>query len=233
MNNALTFSRVTLDIPDGASSRRLLRSVSFTANPGEVLGITGPSGSGKSTILAIAGCLQPPTSGSVRLGDIDLTVTGSAATRLRRERIGIVFQKPNLVPALTVIEQLELMSRLGKILPPPRSKRRAITDRARQLLHDVGLSGLESRKVSQLSGGQQARVNVARALMNQPQLLLVDEPTAALDSRSADQVTGLILELAHQAEIPTLYVTHDAAQKAQLDRTITIVDGRVREELTV
>lgn len=225
----LIFSHVSLDIKDGDSTRPLLTDVSFTTQPGEVLGITGPSGSGKSTILAIAGCLQPATSGGVWLGDTNLSVTGRTAAQLRREKIGIVFQRPNLIPSLTVLEQLLIMPRLGRLWVG----RHTGVEKARTLLADVGLGGLETRKVGELSGGQQARVNIARALMNSPELLLIDEPTAALDSRSAAQITDLITDLVHEEQLTALYVTHDSAQMEKLDRTIRIVDGRVQVEASV
>lgn len=223
----LEFSHVNLDIQDGATTRRLLSNISFTAYPGEVLAITGPSGSGKSTLLAIAGCLQSATSGGVWLGDTELT-TGRGAARVRREKIGIVFQKPNLIPSLTVLEQLLLMPRLGRLWTP----RGVGVDKARALLADVGLGGLEDRRVSELSGGQQARVNLARALMNDPELLLVDEPTAALDNQAADQVTDLIIELVAQRGITALFVTHDQRQIPKFGRTMEVIDGRIREKVT-
>lgn len=224
----LKFSGVSLDIQDGATTRQLLRNISFTATPGEVLAFTGPSGSGKSTILAIAGCLQQPTSGSVWLGETDLTVSGRQAARVRRENIGFVFQKPNLIPSLTVIEQLLLMPRLGTLFVP----RGTGVDKARALLADVGLAGLEHRKVGELSGGQQARVNLARALMNSPQLLLIDEPTAALDTASADHVTDLIIELVKREQLTALFVTHDTRQIPKFGRTMEVIDGRIREKVT-
>ncbi|MFV8394343.1 ABC transporter ATP-binding protein [Corynebacterium hindlerae] len=229
----LQFSHVSLDIQDGSTTRRLLDDVSFSAAPGEVLGITGPSGSGKSTLLAIAGLLQPPTTGGVWLDDTSLTVTGREAAKIRREKIGIVFQRPNLVSSLSVREQLLLMPHLGRVLPLSRSVKRAAAERAEELLDAVGLAGMGDRRISELSGGQQARVNLARALMNSPELLLIDEPTAALDSHSADRVTDLILKLVHENQMPALYVSHDQEQIAKLDRTITVVDGRVQVPATV
>lgn len=228
----LELNNVTLDIRDGATTRRLLDGITLTAAPGEVVGITGPSGSGKSTLLAIAGCLQDTTAGSATLNGTKLTVAGGA--RLRRERIGIVFQQPNLLPALTVLEQLELMPRLDRILPPSRATRQEAEARALELLDAVGLAQHADRKVSSLSGGQQARVNLARALMYSPELLLVDEPTAALDRENAAQVTELICKMAHQTDAATLYVSHDAAQLDSLDRVVRLVDGKIEEpELVV
>lgn len=239
---ALTLSHVSLDVTDGSTTRHLLTDVSVDVMPGEVVGVTGPSGSGKSTLLAIAGTLQKPTAGTatLRCADgstvelaVDQALTYRQSAQLRREHIGLVFQQPNLLPSLTVKDQLLAMTRLNRVLPWGRGTWRREEDKALRLLQDVGLGGLEDRKVSQLSGGQQARVNLARALMNDPDLLLVDEPTAALDTENATKVTELILELAHRTGIPTLYVSHDQSQLARLDHTVTIVDGKIKELATV
>lgn len=229
----LTANGLTLDVQDGTSTRRILDSVSFTVEGGEVVGITGPSGSGKSTLLAVVGCLQEPTAGSAELitadGCIDLGgARGKRAAQIRRDHLGIVFQQPNLLPALTVEEQLLLMPHLGTVFRfASAATKRAEKDRARQLLEAVGLGDKVKVKTSELSGGQQARVNLARAFMNKPALLLVDEPTAALDTKAATQVTKLIKDLAHEGNIPALYVSHDKDQLKTLDRTLTIVDGKL------
>ncbi|WCZ36749.1 Macrolide export ATP-binding/permease protein MacB [Corynebacterium heidelbergense] len=234
--SGLRMRGITLDVQDGSQRRRILDSVDLDVAAGEVLGITGPSGSGKSTLLAVAGCLQAPTAGRAQLllgGDSpESTVelgrdTGRAAARIRRNHIGFVFQQPNLWPALRVMDQLRAVSRLDRILPMPRSARRAVDARAAELLEAVGLADMGARRVGELSGGQQARVNVARALMNRPQLLLVDEPTAALDTASGTQVTQLIERMALDNGAATLYVSHDAEQLAALNRVLTLVDGKV------
>ncbi|KAB3523342.1 ATP-binding cassette domain-containing protein [Corynebacterium sp. zg254] len=221
----LNLNHITLDIQDGNLTRRLLDHVSLSVNPGEVVGLTGPSGSGKSTLLAVAAGLQKPTSGTATLGDsIDL-INGGARTR--REHVGIVFQQPNLLPSLTAQEQLQVMARLDRPWGLRRAQWRATTRRAAELLERVGLGDKTGARVSELSGGQQARVNLARALMNQPDVLLVDEPTAALDSDNASLVTELITGIAREDGIPVLYVSHDQEQLTGLDRVVEIVDGRV------
>lgn len=222
----LHVSNLNLTIADGSTSRTLLNNITFDVQPGEVVGITGPSGSGKSTLLAVLGCLQSADSGTATLGDIDLLNPQNRAA-LRRNHLGIVFQQPNLLSSLTVLDQLLLIPRLGRILPPSRSARTQHKDKALSLLNSIGLGDLAKRKVSELSGGQQARVNLARALMNSPKLLLVDEPTAALDQHSASEVTELIVSMAHQYNAPTLFVSHDMDAVNTLDRSIELVDGHL------
>ena len=235
-SRALRMSGVTLDVRDGQTTRRILDGVSLDVAAGEIVAITGPSGSGKSTLLAAAGCLQRVDEGVATLttpdGDIDLGVGGGAAARVRREHVGIVFQQPNLLPALTVREQLILMTRLGRVLPPAARAWRAARERADELLDAVGLVELADRRVSTLSGGQQARVNIARALMNEPELLLVDEPTAALDRAAAQTVTDLVIDVTRRFDAATLYVTHDPGQAERADRVLDMVDGRLGEKQT-
>lgn len=230
---ALEVKNISLEITDGTTKRNLLTDVSFNVDPGEVVGITGPSGSGKSTLLSIIGCLETATSGSATLHGADTlelgTVSGRQAAEIRRRHLGIVFQQPNLLPALTAKEQLMVMSRLDKPFGISGKTWRQQEEKAERLLKEVGLEGREDAKVSELSGGQQARVNLARALMNDPALLLVDEPTAALDTANAQRVTELIVDLARERNTPVLYVSHDQEQLATLDRRIELVDGKANE----
>ena len=230
---ALEVKNISLEITDGTTKRNLLTDVSFNVDPGEVVGITGPSGSGKSTLLSIIGCLETATSGSATLHGADTlelgTVSGRQAAEIRRRHLGIVFQQPNLLPALTAKEQLMVMSRLDKPFGISGKTWRQQEEKAERLLEEVGLEGREDAKVSELSGGQQARVNLARALMNDPALLLVDEPTAALDTANAQRVTELIVDLARERNTPVLYVSHDQEQLATLDRRIELVDGKANE----
>lgn len=230
---ALEVKNISLEITDGTTKRNLLTDVSFDVDPGEVVGITGPSGSGKSTLLSIIGCLEIATSGSATLHGTDTlelgTVSGRKAAEIRRRHLGIVFQQPNLLPALTAKEQLMVMSRLDKPFGISGKTWRQQEEKAERLLEEVGLEGREDAKVSELSGGQQARVNLARALMNDPALLLVDEPTAALDTANAQRVTELIVDMARERNTPVLYVSHDQEQLATLDRRIELVDGKASE----
>lgn len=234
---ALEIKNISLEITDGTTKRNLLSDVSFNVDPGDVVGITGPSGSGKSTLLSIIGCLETATSGSATLhGEETLelgTVSGRQAAEIRRRHLGIVFQQPNLLPALNAKEQLMVMGRLDKPFGISGKVWRQQEEKAERLLKEVGLEGRENAKVSELSGGQQARVNLARAMMNDPALLLVDEPTAALDTTNAQRVTELIVGLARERNTPVLYVSHDQEQLATLDRRIELVDGKASEAAPV
>ncbi|OUS86946.1 ABC transporter ATP-binding protein [Rhodococcus sp. NCIMB 12038] len=220
---ALTLDDVTLTYPDGAGRVTALDSVSLTLGRGEIAAITGPSGSGKSTLLAVASTLIRPDSGSVRLGDTELTaLSRRQASTLRRDRIGIVFQQSNLVSSLTALEQLEAMAHLGQRLFVPRRAGRA---KARDLLDAVGLADHAGKRPAQLSGGQRQRVNLARALMNDPSLLVVDEPTSALDQERGAAIMDLILGVVREREVATLLVTHDRTHLCKMDAVHRVVDG--------
>lgn len=253
---ALALKNISLTVQDGENERTILDDISLKIRAGEVVGLVGPSGSGKSTLLTIAGCLKSADSGYVTLysnkrdsnkqdsnkqdlnGDgagesaertaIDLSARGADAAKIRREHIGIVFQQPNLLPALTVKQQLIAMRRLGRVFGWPAGGRREAEKRADELIEAVGLAGLGDRRVSQLSGGQQARVNIARALMNEPEVLLVDEPTAALDQKTAGAVTRLIMDVTREMGVATLYITHDLGQLHGANRIVEMVDGKLQ-----
>ena len=218
---------ITLTFPDGDSRVTAVDGVSLTAHPGTVTGITGPSGSGKSSLLAVAGTLLRPDSGEILIDGNDVTaLSPPEATRLRRDRIGIVFQQPNLIPSLTAREQLSVMNELGA----PRSRRRdraAAASRADELLAAVGLAEHGHKRPHQLSGGQRQRVNIARALMNDPSVLLVDEPTSALDQERGAKIIDLILRLTDERNTSTLLVTHDLVHLPRMHGVLHLVDGRV------
>lgn len=190
---------------------------------GSVTAVIGPSGSGKSSLLAVAAALVTPDSGRVVVDGTTVTGMNQAQlTAVRREKIGIVFQQPNLIASLTAAEQLQVMAHLDG-----RSARDA-RDRAVELLDAVGLSGEKDRRPHQLSGGQRQRVNIARALMNDPAVLLVDEPTSALDHERGAAVIDLITTLTHRRATATVLVTHDTTHLSGVDQVAEVLDGRVR-----
>lgn len=220
----LLLSHVTLTYADGAGRLTALDDVSLTVPAGTMTAVTGASGSGKSSLLAVAATLVRPDRGEVVVDGTPTRGLGAAAAAaLRRRSIGIVFQQPNLLPSLTAAEQLELMARLdGRPLGAAR-------ERARELLDAVGLAGLAGRFPHQLSGGQRQRVNIARALMNEPAVLLADEPTSALDRERGAAVVDLLADLTAQSGTATVLVTHDRDRLERADAVVALDDGRLRE----
>jgi putative ABC transport system ATP-binding protein len=208
---------------DGAE-QAVLRGVSMTVEPGEWVAIMGPSGCGKSTLLHLLGGLDDPDDGTVVLGDDDLSHLGVAARAvLRRKRVGYVFQQYNLVAHLDVAANVELPQRLAG-----RSRREATT-RTAELLQALDLAGKDHSLPGTLSGGEQQRVAIGRALANRPDLVLADEPTGALDSAASQAVIGLLRDQ-HDAGQTIVMVTHDPEIAAVADRTIHLRDGRVVPE---
>ena len=199
---------------------RALDGVDLTVASGEFVAVTGPSGCGKSTLLSLLAALDTPDSGSIRVGSHDLARLRDP-DRFRRQAVGLVFQLHNLLPRLTVLENVEI-AMMGSDRPGAERARHAA-----QLLEDVGLAGLAGRRPPQLSGGERQRVAVARALANDPPLLLADEPTGSLDSRSVDTVLGLFEGLRAERGVTVVLVTHDTAVAAAADRIIPMLDGRV------
>ncbi|MBF6060272.1 ABC transporter ATP-binding protein [Nocardia terpenica] len=232
MTTSLTVADVTLTYPDGADRITALDSVHLRVEGGRIAAITGPSGSGKSSLLAVVSTLIRPDSGRILLetdsGTTDLaTVSRREAAALRRDTIGIVFQQPNLIPALTALEQLEAMTHLGQHRFISPRLRRETRSRAMDLLSTVGLSGHEHKRPAQLSGGQRQRINIARALMNTPSLLVIDEPTSALDQQRGAVIIDLILHVVRTHTAPTLLVTHDHTHLHRMDATYHMLDGHL------
>lgn len=220
---SLELTDVTLTYPDGGARLTALDEVSLTVPAGCLTAVIGPSGSGKSSLLAVAATLISPDRGRVVIDGTDTAGLGRAArTALRRTAVGTVFQQPNLLPSLTAAEQLQVMAHLdGR---PARTAR----SRTRELLAAVGLDGQADRRPHQLSGGQRQRVNIARALMNEPAVLLVDEPTSALDHERGAAVLELLVALTRQRGTATALVTHDPAHLASADAVAEVRDGRLR-----
>ncbi|HEX8866088.1 MAG TPA: ABC transporter ATP-binding protein [Lentzea sp.] len=216
---SLTLTAITLTYPDGDGRLTALDRVDLHVPKGTTTAVIGPSGSGKSSLLAVAATLVAPDDGTVTVdGTPTDGMTRGELTGLRRDRIGIVFQQPNLLPALTAAEQLQVMA-----AKPARKRRKAL-----ELLDAVGLADQAGRRPHQLSGGQRQRVNIARALMNEPAVLLVDEPTSALDHDRGAAIIDLITTLTREQETATVLVTHDRSHLASADDVVTIHDGRLR-----
>ncbi|MFI8100271.1 ABC transporter ATP-binding protein [Streptomyces sp. NPDC086023] len=221
---ALQLDGVTLTYPDGDGRLTALDSVDLTVPAGTLTAVIGPSGSGKSSLLAVAATLVTPDSGRVVVDGTETGALGAAEkAALRRDRIGIVFQQPNLLASLSCAEQLQVMAHLSG-----RGDRR-VRARALELLDAVGLAGQAGRRPHQLSGGQRQRVNIARALMNDPAVLLVDEPTSALDHERGAAVLDLLVTLTRERGTATVLVTHDRTHLDRMDRTVVMTDGRLAE----
>ncbi|AIG76607.1 Hypothetical protein AJAP_18710 [Amycolatopsis japonica] len=219
---SLNLTDVTLTYPDGDSRLTALDGVTLDVPPGTITAVAGPSGSGKSSLLAVAATLITPDHGSVTIDGTETTgLSRGELTELRRRKIGIVFQQPNLLPALTAAEQLQVMARIDGRSP---SAARGV---ALDLLDAVGLGPQAGRRPHQLSGGQRQRVNIARALMNEPTVLLIDEPTSALDHDRGAAVIDLITRLTRQRATATVLVTHDRAHLTAVDRIVEVHDGRL------
>ena len=205
----------------GGEEIRALDHVSFWVDEGEFVAIIGQSGSGKSTLMNLLGCLDAPTSGSYFLDGQDVSQLGEAElSRIRNREIGFVFQGFNLIPSLGAAENVELPLLYRGI---PRAERRQLSRRA---LQSVGLENRLHHLPSQMSGGQQQRVAVARAIAASPPVLLADEPTGNLDSRSGAEVMGILRRLNGQGKTVVL-ITHDPGIAGQAGRTVTIQDGRI------
>ena len=205
----------------GLTAVLALDSIDLTVGQGEQVAVLGPSGAGKSTLLALLGLLDRPTDGLVRFDGTDVAALGDdARADLRREGIGLVFQLFHLVPALTALENVILT------LVPYRS-RRELEVRARELLANLGLGERIRHHPAELSGGEQQRVAVARALIAQPKLVLADEPTGNLDSRTSRQVIDLMLELQAQLGFAFVVATHDESVASRLGRHVYMRDGQI------
>jgi len=199
---------------------RALVDTSLEVAQGEMLALTGPSGSGKSTLLNISGLIDTPDSGRYLLDGKDVGAFDERArTLLRRDAIGFIFQGFNLVPVMSVTDNVDYPLFLAGISAPERKRRVA------EMLEKVGLSDQAKRRPDALSGGQRQRVAVARALIKSPRLVIADEPTANLDSRTAEQVITLIHELCHAENAACLVATHDDRLTSRCDRVIAMRDG--------
>ncbi|MEO8427152.1 MAG: ABC transporter ATP-binding protein [Verrucomicrobiota bacterium] len=204
--------------PRGREEVRALDKVSFEIHRGEFFAIVGSSGSGKTTLLNLIGCMDTPSSGTLRIAGHEVqTLPERERTRLRREQIGFVFQHFGLIPTLTVAENIAL---------PTLFARRRAGPRAAELLEKVGLAHRRSHRPHELSGGEMQRVAIARALINEPQLLLADEPTGNLDSATGDSIIALFQQLRGEG-LTVVVVTNNTALTAAAQRKLELRDGRL------
>ena len=218
----LTLTDVTLTYPDGDTRLTALDHVTLDVPRGTLTAVVGPSGSGKSSLLAVAATLITPDSGTITIdGTTVSNLKRSEQAAIRRRSIGIVFQQPNLLPSLAAAEQLQVMAVIDGHRPAA-ARRRAL-----DLLDAVGMAAHADRRPHQLSGGQRQRVNIARALMNNPTVLLIDEPTSALDHERGATIIDLITQLTHQQATATILVTHDRTHLTAADQITEVRDGRL------
>ncbi|MEV6229757.1 ABC transporter ATP-binding protein [Saccharopolyspora shandongensis] len=220
--STVALTQVTKTYPNGL---RALDDVSLTVERGSFIAVMGPSGSGKSTLMHCASGLDTPTSGSVVIGDTDISALNETRrAELRRERVGFIFQSYNLLPSLTIADNLTLPLRLAGTAPDE--------DWLRTLVDRVGLADRLAHRPAELSGGQQQRAAIVRALIARPAVVFADEPTGALDLRSARDVLGLLREMVHSLGQTVVMVTHDAAAAAHSDLALIMADGRIIDTVT-
>lgn len=221
---ALELRHIIQTFKQGPKKIEVLKGVSLKLYPGETVALIGPSGSGKSTLLQIAGLLEAPTSGHISIaGKKSQALPEKQRTLLRRDVIGFVYQFHHLLPEFSALENI-MLPQLIKGIPKKEAQKRAYG-----LLDTVGLKNRATHRPSQLSGGEQQRIAIVRALANCPQVLLADEPTGNLDVKTADMVFEEFLKLVKQHNVAALIATHNPDLAARMDRTLTIIDGILHE----
>ncbi|MFU0827659.1 MAG: putative hemin import ATP-binding protein HrtA [Lachnoclostridium sp.] len=217
MKNALQLNNISKSYKDGEGENNILNNISLEVKPGEFVAIVGPSGSGKSTFLSISGALLSPTDGSVIVGGVELGKKNKKKlVKIRREKIGFIFQSHHLLPFLTAKEQLTLVQKMNKKKGSPGLN-------PEDMLKDLGLSGCADKFPAKMSGGEKQRVAIARAFMNDPDIILADEPTASLDGARGRQVVELIKKEVKKHKKAAIMVTHD-------ERVLDLVDVIYRLE---
>ena len=207
----------------GQTTVHALRDASLEIEQGEFVALVGPSGSGKSTMLQLMGALDQPSSGEVWVDDQPVNqMSDHELAKIRRDRIGFIFQSFNLIPVLSVFGNVELPLVLQKV---PKQERH---DRVYAMLERVGLSDRALHKTEELSGGQRQRVAIARALVTNPTIVLSDEPTANLDSKTGEEILALMQRLNEEQHVTLLFATHDAKIVKHAKRVVSILDGRIK-----
>jgi len=208
----------------GKVSVEALRGINLTVETGDFLAILGPSGSGKSTLLNLIGALDKPTDGKLLIENVNVSTLNDNQLADLRRRVGFVFQFFNLIPRFTARENVELSMSIAGLDKAERRKR------AEDLLETVGLKERMNHKPAELSGGEQQRVAIARALANNPRFLLMDEPTGNIDSKTANDIVGLIRKLNEEKDVTIIMVTHDQRLAMQTRKTVLMSDGLIVQE---
>ena len=223
-NTVVRIENVIRTYKMGDNEVQALKGISFEIKQGEFLAIMGPSGSGKSTCMNMIGCLDRPTSGLVEInGKLTSKMSEKELAVLRNKTIGFVFQQYHLIPGMTVLENVMLPLKYQKI---EKSQRKILAEKA---LDSVGLSDRKNHRPHELSGGQKQRVAIARAMVTSPKILLADEPTGALDSKTGKQVMELFRQINQTQGTTIIIVTHDPGIGASMERCIRIFDGLIQE----
>lgn len=218
----VTLDSVSRIYQNGESTVRALDQVSLKIGDGEFLSIAGPSGSGKTTMLNLIGCLDDFDEGELYIDSHPIgKMSAKERTAFRRNNLGFIFQSYNLIPVLSAFENVSFVLELLKL------DREAVREQTYRILAEVGLSGLEERRPSELSGGQQQRVAIARALVKEPKLVLADEPTANLDSKTGEEILALMKAMNERRGTTFIFSTHDAMVMEYARRLVVLHDGSV------
>ncbi|WP_119317198.1 ABC transporter ATP-binding protein [Companilactobacillus formosensis] len=216
----LELKDIIKNYPDGQSINEVLKDVSFQVNQGEFAAIVGPSGAGKSTLLTIMGALLTPTSGQILLNGQDISqLSKKKQTEIRLNQIGFIFQNSDLIPYLKIKDQLQFIQKISSKTPV----------NAIEILDKLGLKSRLNSYPNVLSGGEKQRVAIARAFINQPDLILADEPTASLDSKRGHEVVSIIQQTVHQENKAAVMVTHDERVLDLVDTIWEIEDGKLKK----
>lgn len=218
--SVLELKNIIKNYPDGQNINEVLKNVSFQVNQGEFAAIVGPSGAGKSTLLTIMGALLTPTSGQILLNGQDISqLSKKKQTEIRLNQIGFIFQNSDLIPYLKIKDQLQFIQKISSKKPVD----------AIEILDKLGLKSRLNSYPNVLSGGEKQRVAIARAFINQPDLILADEPTASLDSKRGHEVVSIIQQTVHQENKAAVMVTHDERVLDLVDTIWEIEDGKLKK----
>ncbi len=221
-DRVLSLSNIERTFVQGKSRLEVLRGIDLDLNAGEIVALVGPSGAGKSTLLHIAGLLEKPDSGVISIaGDACTDMDDDSRTRVRRHHVGFVYQYHHLLPEFTAMENITIPQIISGI------SRKEAQERSNEMLDWLGLAERSTHRPARLSGGEQQRVAIGRALANAPKLLLADEPTGNLDPQTAGEVFDVLIRLARGAGLAALIATHNTELAARMDRIVTLDDGHL------